>query len=243
MVDSRADDGRLWQETKHLKQIKNADWKSIQDAVTKLFQMKKYPDLSAELSQLNEKLSNLLKSDVGQFIGELYEEHLKKCTIILRQELLEESGATLLEKLSDVWSQFYTSILPTLQVIFAPVQLRGQSIRTITLISFTDLLLLKINFADAIKGVKEVRPELKQMLLVLQSAHRNPPTEQYNTLVSLVKQVVHPYMCLVTSSKQKQPNELEQSESSASLQKVNEESSAVPWNHSADNIAIEVPKA
>lgn len=43
------------------------------------------------------------------------------------------------------------------------------------------------------------------MLLVLQSTHRNPPTEHYHTLLSLVKQVVHPYMCLVTSSKQKQP--------------------------------------
>ena len=34
----------------------------------------------------------------------------------------DQLGLTLLEKLSDVWTQFYTSILPTLQVIFAPVQ-------------------------------------------------------------------------------------------------------------------------
>ena len=50
-----------------------------------------------------------------------------------------------------------------------------------------------------------MQPELKQMLLVLQSIHRNPPTEHYYTLQSLVKQVVHPYMCLVTSPKLKQP--------------------------------------
>ena len=72
MVEARAEDGRLWQEAKHLKEIKNADWKrystqfwvpdiiykafSIQGVVTKLFQMKRYPELSAELSQLNEKL-------------------------------------------------------------------------------------------------------------------------------------------------------------------------------------------
>ncbi|KAL5487403.1 hypothetical protein EMCRGX_G019997 [Ephydatia muelleri] len=199
--------------------------------------MKKYPELSADLSGLNEKLSNLVKSEVGQFIGELYEEHLKKCMIILRQDLMEQSGTILLEKLSDIWSQFYTSILPTLQVIFAPIQLRGQSIRSITLISFTDILLLKTGFADAIKGVKEVQPELKQMLLVLQSIHRNPPTEHYYTLQSLVKQVVHPYMCLVTSPKLKQPQDLD--ESSASLQQVNEERNAVPWSHSTDNSGLE----
>ena len=34
------------------------------------------------------------------------------------------AGTALLQKLSDIWTQFYTSILPTLQAIFAPVQVR-----------------------------------------------------------------------------------------------------------------------
>ena len=31
-------------------------------------------------------------------------------------------GGILLDKLSHVWVQFYTSILPTLQAFFAPIQ-------------------------------------------------------------------------------------------------------------------------
>ena len=42
--------------------------------------------------------------------------------IILRQELVEERGEILIKKLATIWTQFYTSILPTLQAIFAPVQ-------------------------------------------------------------------------------------------------------------------------
>ena len=87
--------------------------------------MKKLTDmeLANELPNLNDKLSQLSHSEVGTFLGEFYQDQiLKKCMIILRQDLVELRGETLINKLSVVWSQFYTSILPTLQAIFAPVQ-------------------------------------------------------------------------------------------------------------------------
>ena len=69
----------------------------------------------------------------------LQDQILKRGMIILRQEVIEEegimhertfeqhlifphTGVSLLKKLASIWTQFYTSILPTLQAIFAPVQ-------------------------------------------------------------------------------------------------------------------------
>ena len=112
-----------------------------------------------------------------------------------------------------------------------------------------------------------MRPEIKQMLLVLQSTHRTTSTPQHLALISLVRQAVHPYMCLVTPAKQKQhpegkgvceeveagrmkqgnkdevfffDAEVKHNESSVSLQQDNEESNSVPWHHSADNIGAEI---
>ena len=99
--------------------------RSIQATVTRLFQLRKLPDpeLATELPILNDKLSQLCHSEVGPFLGEFYQNQiLKKCMIILRQELVEERGEALIRKLASLWTQFYTSILPTLQAIFAPVQ-------------------------------------------------------------------------------------------------------------------------
>lgn len=119
--------------------------------------------------------------------------------IILRQEVIEEEGVSLLKKLAVIWTQFYTSILPTLQAIFAPVQLENLSIRALSLLTFRDVLLLKTQINSALKDVSksEVPPQIQQMLLVLQGIHRTPPTEDYFTLVGLVSHVVRPYQCLV----------------------------------------------
>lgn len=140
----------------------------------------------------------------------------------------------LLEKLGHVWVQFYTSILPTLQAFFAPIQVnskdflvlnhystytlqlsfftfsftplsyplqfKGLSIRALTLISFRDIVLLKTSIEDALDSSVSssipVSPEIKQMLLVLQSVHKSPPTEQFYELQILVSKVVQPYLCM-----------------------------------------------
>ena len=39
-------------------------------------------------------------------------------------ELAQERDADLIDKMVDVWIQFYTSILPTLSAIFASLQVR-----------------------------------------------------------------------------------------------------------------------
>jgi hypothetical protein len=110
-------DARKWQE------FKSSDWKKIQEAVLTLFQQKRYPSLAQDLHQLNNKLGKLFRSEVGQFIGEFYQDQiLKRGMIVLRHEVIEKEGLDLLKKLATVWTQFYTSILPTLQAIFAPVQ-------------------------------------------------------------------------------------------------------------------------
>lgn len=80
--------------------------------------------------------------------------------------LLYTSGAELLEKLAETWTQFFTHILPTLEAIFVPTQI---SIRSVTLLSFRDHVLLKTPISEALDSLQgDTPPRIKQMLLVLQ---------------------------------------------------------------------------
>lgn len=99
------------------------EWESISGAVNRLFELKRYPELAHRLHELNEKVRAISKSELGQFIGEYYLDHiLAPCMEKLGSELAGETGAGLVSKLTDIWTQFYTSILPTLLAIFASVQ-------------------------------------------------------------------------------------------------------------------------
>ena len=76
------------------------------------------------------------------------------------------SGPELLEKLAETWTQFFTIILPTLEAIFVPTQI---CIRSATLLSFRDHVLLKTPISEALDSLQgDVPPRIKQMLLVLQ---------------------------------------------------------------------------
>ena len=77
------------------------------------------------------------------------------------------SGPELLEKLAETWTQFFTHILPTLEAIFVPTQI---CIRSVTLLSFRDHVLLKTPISEALDSGEQgdVPPRIKQMLLVLQ---------------------------------------------------------------------------
>ena len=44
------------------------------------------------------------------------------------------TGSALLQKLAEIWTQFYTSVLPTLQAIFIPVQVRNNKNSNVILI-------------------------------------------------------------------------------------------------------------
>lgn len=105
-------------------------------------------------------------------------------------------------------------------------QLKGLSVRALTLISFRDVVLLKLDIAGnwtfhtlltakyagqkscslsptqaALECGASVPPEIKQMLLVLQSVHKTPPSDQFFQLQALVERVVQPYLCLVTRTR------------------------------------------
>ena len=98
---------------------------SISTAVNRLFELKRYPELATQLSTLNESVSAISKSELGQFIGEYYHDHiLSQCMGKLTQQVVDLREAALISKLTEVWVQFYTSILPTLLAIFASVQVR-----------------------------------------------------------------------------------------------------------------------
>ena len=115
--------------------------------------------------------------------------------IVLREAIKEKKGNDLLERLADVWKQFYVNILPTLLAIFYPVQEEGIYIRPVTLVGFRDIVLLKTKIHDALEPGQKVSGEIKQMLLVLASVHdSSPPNENYMRLEQLVTRVVRPYL-------------------------------------------------
>ena len=115
--------------------------------------------------------------------------------IVLREAIKEKKGPDLLERLADVWKQFYTNILPTLLAIFYPIQEQGIYIRSVTLVGFRDIVLLKTKIEDAIEPGQKVASEIKQMLLVLASVHDcTPPSDNYIRLEHLVARVVRPYL-------------------------------------------------
>ena len=108
-------------------------------------------------------------------------------------------------------------------------QLKHLSVRALTLISFRDIVLLKTDIfrkskkphanqadlkvlpspplpcpTEALQVAgrsKDTPPQIRQMLLVLQSVHRTPPTEQFLQLQSLLGQVLRYYLCMVPQTR------------------------------------------
>ena len=181
---------------KSIADINSEDWKSLQHSVTGLFHDKKLKN--GELDTLNEKVRNVLESEIGRFICEYYQDSiLKKGMIILKERVKEKTGAVLIEKLTTVWREFYTVILPTLLAIFYPIQEQGLSIRKTTLVGFRDIVLLKTSIDETLSVTPKERipPEITQMLLVLAGVHdSNPPNQNYLKLEPLVARMVTPYI-------------------------------------------------
>jgi hypothetical protein len=149
-----------------------------------------------DLEALQQRLNNLLQSEVRLFIPQYYQEHLlMKGMIILREPVKEETGHELLQNLAKLWEHFFSNILPLLQAIFYPIETLNCSVRSLTLISFRDIVVLKTKLEDALmeKDVF-VPPRIQQMLLVLQSIRSNPPSENFIKLESIVALVVSPYL-------------------------------------------------
>ncbi len=124
---------------------------------------------TSEFEKVYGIVSSCANSEMGDLMYALYQEHiLKRGMIILREDIKEKHGRSLLNKLSDIWGRFYSVLLPMLQAIFYTITTHGLGIRQLTLQSFRDVVLLKTEVKEAIDANKgNVSPALKQMLLVL----------------------------------------------------------------------------
>lgn len=146
---------------------KTEDWNTVSNAVTALFQRKKLAKL--ELSILTEKVKSVKLEIGGPTICEWFKESLVKGMIILREDVKDKNGEVLLDKLADSWTYFFCTILPLLQAIFSDIQSReAQSTRSIALLNFRDVVVLKTKLEEAFVMDLTVPPKVVQMLLILQ---------------------------------------------------------------------------
>ncbi|XP_016425351.1 proline-rich protein 5-like [Sinocyclocheilus rhinocerous] len=160
-------------------QLSNASvWNSVQTAVIKVFQG---GGLQAnELYTLNESIRWLLRTELGSFITEYFQDQLlnKGLTYILEKIQLH-NDETRLQALSEMWVRFFTDILPTLQAIFYPVQGQELTVRQMALLGFRNMVLLKLPVEKMFQG-SSYPPPITQMLLILQGIHEpNGPTQEY----------------------------------------------------------------
>ncbi|CAI9544581.1 unnamed protein product [Staurois parvus] len=170
-------------------------WNSVQNAVINVF---KGGGLQAnELYTLNENVRQLLKSELGSFITDYFQNQLlSKGLAFMEEKVKLYEGENRVMILAELWDHFFMEILPTLQAIFYPVQGQELTIRQIALLGFRDLVLLKVNLDKTLPLVQsQIPPPILQMLLVLQGIHEpSGPSEGYLKLEELVKMVVSPYL-------------------------------------------------
>ncbi|XP_070828695.1 proline-rich protein 5-like [Chaetodon trifascialis] len=169
-------------------------WNSVQSAVIKVFQGGQLQ--SNELYTLNESIRWLLKTEMGSFITDYFQNQLltRGLSEVLDQVLLH-SGDEQLAVLAKMWDRFFTETLPTLQAIFYPVQGQELTVRQMALLAFRDLVLLKLHLEDVLVAASSVPPPVTQMLLVLQGIHESgSPSLEYYQLERLVEIIVSPYL-------------------------------------------------
>ncbi|XP_065260204.1 proline-rich protein 5-like [Emys orbicularis] len=175
----------------------NSAWNSVQTAVINVF--KGGGLQNNELYTLNENIRRLLKSELGSFITDYFQNQLlAKGLLFIEEKVKLCEGEDRIDILSEIWDHFFTETLPTLQAIFYPVQGQELTIRQIALLGFRDLVLLKLKLEEILPLVQTKLPaSIVQMLLVLQGVHEpTGPSKGYVLLEELVKQVVSPYLGL-----------------------------------------------
>ncbi|XP_072475220.1 proline-rich protein 5-like isoform X2 [Notamacropus eugenii] len=173
----------------------NSAWNSVQTAVINVF--KGGGLQNNELFLLNENIRRLLKSELGSFITDYFQNQLlAKGFLFVEEKVHLCEGENRIDLLAEVWDHFFTETLPTLQAIFYPVQGQELTIRQIALLGFRDLVLLKVKLEEMLPvGQTKVPSSIVQMLLILQSVHEpTGPSEGYLQLEELVKRVVSPFL-------------------------------------------------
>uniref|UniRef100_A0A8D0BBX2 Proline rich 5 like n=1 Tax=Salvator merianae TaxID=96440 RepID=A0A8D0BBX2_SALMN len=175
----------------------NSAWNSVQTAVINVF--KGGGLQNNELYILNENVRRLLKSELGSFITDYFQNQLLvKGLLFIEEKIKLCEGESRIHVLSDIWDHFFTETLPTLQAIFYPVQGQELTIRQIALLGFRDLVLLKVKLDEILPCLQtKLPPSIVQMLLILQGVHEpTGPSKAFMQLEELVKLVVSPYLGL-----------------------------------------------
>ncbi|XP_029771601.1 proline-rich protein 5-like isoform X2 [Suricata suricatta] len=111
-----------FQATRQALQLSSSSaWNSVQTAVINVF--KGGGLQSNELYALNENIRRLLKSELGSFITDYFQNQLlAKGLLFVEEKIKLCEGENRIEVLAEVWDHFFTETLPTLQAIFYPVQ-------------------------------------------------------------------------------------------------------------------------
>ncbi|XP_065695266.1 proline-rich protein 5-like isoform X3 [Patagioenas fasciata] len=99
----------------------NSAWNSVQTAVINVF--KGGGLQNNELYTLNENIRRLLKSELGSFITDYFQNQLLvKGLLFIEEKVKLCEGEDRIDILSEIWDHYFTETLPTLQAIFYPVQ-------------------------------------------------------------------------------------------------------------------------
>ncbi|XP_066511029.1 proline-rich protein 5-like [Hoplias malabaricus] len=172
-----------------------SDMNSVYSAVIKVFQGEGLQ--MNELYSLNESIRWLLKTEMGPFIKEYFQNQLlnKGLRFILEEVQLYE-GESQLYVLAEVWLRYFSEILPTLQAIFYPLQGQELTVRQMALLAFRDLVLMRLPLEDLLPANLSLIPTcITQMLLILQGVH-DPRglSVEYSRLEKMLDMVVSPYL-------------------------------------------------
>ncbi|KAH9504720.1 Proline-rich protein 5 [Bulinus truncatus] len=172
---------------------------TISSSIIHLFQRKPLKD--NELGILQEHVRFLINSEAGGLVQEYYKDQLlRKGMIILREKIKNEQGFELLKQLGETWDYFFKEILPILQAVLYPLTSslsKDETVRSLTLLAFRNIVVLKVSIKEALDSVSKVEypANIAQMLLVLQSIQDNVfLSENQFLLEKLVARVICPYL-------------------------------------------------
>ncbi|XP_076337802.1 proline-rich protein 5-like isoform X2 [Tachypleus tridentatus] len=179
--------------------IRKQDWNTLHIFIIRLFQKKQSSLESGELALLYEIIRNIQNTQAVCFIFDYFKKQLlTKGMIILREDIRQNIvGGNLLKLMEETWEDFFNKILPLLDACMVHVKTREHvTIRQTALISFRDLVVLKLDTAGAISSATDVIPHgIKHMLLILQNVKdQYPPCKNKLKLESLVAKVVTPFL-------------------------------------------------
>ena len=176
------------------------DWIGVENAVLEVFQESGAILLRSDtLANVHENVRNLLESNIGSFVYDRFKSQmLKKGMAILRDKI--NGSHHFMDGLCQLWSQFFSNILPALDCILFRVKSKcGLTIRQTTLIAFRDEIIFKTSFEENLNYLvnqrKAISSDIRHMLLVLQSVYESyPPTKNKTHIEALTALLISPYM-------------------------------------------------